>query len=349
MRRRFAIGSRAIGFLLILIILLGSFAVLVVIVMAPPARNGTTSSKTPVGAFYYLWYGNSTGDVGGLGSPGWNSSSYPGGGAVVDRPGIGYYVSDSNQTFARQVGQMQSAGLSFAVVSWWGPSSAGETGAINKAVHDLFRYLAAARSGFKIAVMVDAYNGTSNLSNSTLAKDYGYVYSDFVAPYSGSYFQWNGRPLLLFFNPVYPSYNDPRFTVRTVGNRPNPVEWTFWDAPPQYFAGQGGSGVNATNDEGTPLISSDGEVTVVPRIDSFYNRGSLGGSFLRFDPDLSTGLYNEQWSFVLNNSRDVKLVLIYSWNEYHERSEIEPHLDLSGIVSDSYLLSLTSSFTRELG
>jgi len=43
----------------------------------------------------------------------------PGGGAVVDRPFIGDYTSDNNATFATQIAQMQSAGLTFAIVSWY--------------------------------------------------------------------------------------------------------------------------------------------------------------------------------------------------------------------------------------
>ena len=39
---------------------------------------------------------------------------------MVDRPNLGYYVSDSNQTFKAQISEMQSVGISFAVVSWWG-------------------------------------------------------------------------------------------------------------------------------------------------------------------------------------------------------------------------------------
>lgn len=136
--------------------------------------------------------------------------------------------------------------------------------------------------------------------------------------------------------------------MRTVGNRPNNVTWTFWDAPSQYFGGQGGS-YNATNDEGEPFISPDGEVSLVPRIDSYYNRGNQGGSYLRFDSTLADGLYASQWSYALSHQKTVKLVLIYSWNEYHERTEIEPHNDSTASVSDAYLLNMTRSYVAQLG
>ena len=301
------------------------------------------TSQVPVGVVYYLWYGNATTGTGGLGSPGWNASDYPGGGAVEDRPNLGFYVSDSNDTFQTQIDEMQGAGISFAVVSWWGPSTRGEAGAINRATHDLFRYLQRTNSAFKIAILVDAYESGHNLNGSTLAGDYDYVYSRFASAYSQWYFDWKGHPLLLFFNPIYPLYNDTRFAVRTVGNHPNRVDWLWWDAPESFFQGEGGSGVNASNDFGTPVISPDGEVTLVPRIDSYYGYASgYSSGYLRFDANLSEGLYNEQWGYVMNNRPLVKLVLIYGWNEFHERTAVEP------IDGTSYLLNETSSFISML-
>jgi hypothetical protein len=47
---------------------------------------------------------------------------------------------------------------------------------------------------------------------------------------------------------------------------------------------------------------------------------------------------------VLSHRSDVKLVLIYSWNEYHERTEIEP----AG-ATGAYLLNLTSRYANMLG
>jgi hypothetical protein len=329
--------------------------VLVIIIVAalftnlhpPPPPTSTESTKVPVGAFLYLWYGNSTTQTGGLGSPGWNSSSCPGGGSVVDKPNSGYYVSDSNQTFGTQIQEMQSTGISFAVVSWWGPFSTGEAGAINHATLDLFRFLKGTNSSLKAAIMVDAFTTACNLPNVPFSRIYDYVQRTFSSPYARWYFDWEGKPLLLFFNPLQPTIND-NFTVRTVGNRPNPVNWTFWDAPPQYFRSQAGS-VSASNDEGPPVISPDGEVTLVPRIDSYFDRGYQNGSYLRFDSSISEGLYQEQWDYVLSYTSNVKLVLIYSWNEYHERSSIEPHLDYTAQVNSTYLLDLTSYYIEKLG
>ena len=322
--------------------------------------SAPVNSTIPVGVIWYLWYGNATTGAGGLESPGWNATSCPGGGAVVDRPNLGYYVSDSNQTFETQIGEMHSAGISFAIVSWWGPFTQGQAGAVNKAMHDLFSYLKSTNSSFKVAVMVDAFPGTCNppLPSVPMSQVYDYVYSNFAAPYKQWYFNWEGRPLLMTFNPVEPLYNDTRFTSKLIGNYacepvntcPNhgldqALDWVWWEAPAQYFEGQAGS-LNATNDEGQPVISADGEVTLVPRIDSYFDRGYQNGSYLRFDANLSEGLYGEEWNYVLSHKSSVRLVIIYSWNEFHERTAIEPHIDWNEALPEDYLLNVTAGYVR---
>jgi hypothetical protein len=322
-------------------------SIVMVALVAPISFSSPVQSKPVVGAFFYLWYG--------IGSQGWNDTNNPGGGVVVDKPFLGYYVSDSNATFQCQISEMQETGISLAIVSWWSPGNQSAqvnntiARSINKATLDLFKYLNITNSNFKVAIMVDAYNGSSNLSNSSFAEDYNYVFSNFVEPFKQFYFVYEGYPLLLFFNPLYPAYNDTRFTVRTIGNRPNNVNWIWWEAPPHYFVSQN-SPANATNDEGQPVISSDGEVNIVPRIDSYFNRANqINSSFLRFDYNFSLGLYQEQWEFVIQHRDQAKLVLIYSWNEYIERSEIEPHSDWTNqSVGLFYLTNLTLHYINEI-
>ncbi len=283
---------------------------------------------------------------------------------MVDKPNLGYHVSDSNRTFQFQINEMQSAGISFVVVSWWGPFTQDEAGMVNKATHDLFRYLRAINSTFKVAVMVDAFPGTCNppLPSVPMSQVYDYVYSNFAAPYRQWYFDWQGRPLLVTFNPVEPFYDDTRFTSRMIGNYAcKPVEtcpvhslnqkldWIWWQAPENFSEGEGGTGVNMSNDVGNPITSADGEVTLVPRIDSFYNyEAGYQGGYLRFDYSLGQGLYQYEWNYVLSHRNEVRLVLIYSWNEYHERTEIEPHVDGDSMIPGNSLLNVTSAYAASL-
>ena len=75
---------------------------------------------TPVGVFWYQWYGynySTSSWAGGFKTSHWNDSSNA---IVTDAPLIGYYASLSNQTIAWQISEMQSAGITFAILSWWG-------------------------------------------------------------------------------------------------------------------------------------------------------------------------------------------------------------------------------------
>ncbi len=345
--------AREVWVFLILVIFVVSALAYGFVFYQPPKP----ATSVPVGAVLYLWYGYGPAGPSGRNSAGWNvtGGNSTGGFAVVDEPAIGYYVSDSNSTFQLQVQEMERAGLSYAVVSWWGNASSGRDGAVNRATLDLFKYLKGTNSTFRIAVMVDAYNGSNNLSGSAYKEDYDYVYSSFVEPYGNWYFDWQGKPLLMFFGPLVPGMNDSRFAVRTIGNyNSQPADssrepdWIFWTAPSQFYQDEGGSGVNYTNDLGNPVVSSDGEVTIVPRIDSYYyylgdpqHRG-----FLQFDSNLSLGLYQDEWTYVIQHKDEIGMVLIYSWNEYYERSAIEPHIEPSG--EPSPLVNYTSSYSTLL-
>jgi len=343
--------ARVVWAVLILVIIVTSALVYAFVFYQP-------TKPVPIGAVLYLWYGYGSAGSGGRDSSGWNvtGGNSTGGFAVVDKPVIGYYVSDSNSTFSWQVQQMEQAGLSFAVVSWWGNASSARDGAVNKATLDLFKFLKETNSNFSIAIMVDAYNGTHDLSSSALKADYNYVYSSFVKSFGNWYFDWHGKPLLLFFSPIVPSYNDSRFTVRTIGNfNCLPVDscqepdWIWWTAPIQFYQGQNGTNVNYSNDLGNPVISSDGEVGIVPRVDSksyYLGDPQHRGGYLQFDSDLTLGLYQYEWNYVIQHKSQVGLVLIYSWNEYYERSAIEPHYEPTGKLSP--LANYTSSYVGQL-
>jgi hypothetical protein len=76
----------------------------------------------------------------------------------------------------------------------------------------------------------------------------------------------------------------------------------------------------------------DGEIMVCPRYDAYgWER----------DLDLTEGLYDKQWARAINLAREgkVNIVTIVSWNEYAERTFIEPTaVDSTSAYSDQYFL-----------
>lgn len=72
--------------------------------------------------------------------------------------------------------------------------------------------------------------------------------------------------------------------------------------------------------------------SIAPRYDDYYLHTAyptIRTGYMRFDYNMSKGMYYAEWNYVIQNAKSVKLVLLDSWNEYHERTAIEPHADLT--------------------
>ncbi|MGP8057021.1 MAG: hypothetical protein ACLP9K_05435 [Nitrososphaerales archaeon] len=318
--------------------------------LLPPYDNGS-SRYIPVGAFLYEWYGyNVTSGkwTGGLGTSHWNTTID---GVlqpltiVKDEPSIGYYASDDNATLAWQLSNMQKAGISVIIVSWWGVGNDSGGGnnakldaAINNATLNFFRYVESTKShwNFHIAIMVEPFNST-DLSASDYSNLYNYIENNFYHPFSGITFYWQGKPLLLSFNapwggrlPALPARS--MFSYRLEGGVPNPVDWYFWEGG--GFNDSSGGTAQIQNYESAPRISPDGEVGAIWRYDDYYLwNGTVGPGgrpgYMRFDLDGSQGMCNYEWNYIIQHRSEINLVLLYSWNEYHERSALEPHEDFT--------------------
>ena len=343
------------------------FTVIVLLVISTIAAVQLTSptERPLVGTFLYLWYGYNTAThtwTGGLGTSHWNSSSL---GIVKDRPVEGYYASLDNRTLEYQLTAMKDAGISVIIVSWWGTGNATQSsssatldGAINNATLNLLRYLEATKTQwqFRVALMVEPFNMTYNMTPHDYVKMYDYLYVHYYHPFDDLIMLWQGRPLLLSFNAPWMGFgggfqagrlpNNSTFTYRLVGGKPNPVDWVFWVG--MNFLDSSGGNAEVNNYEANPVVSSDGEVGIAPRYDDYYlwlaPHGRSG--YMRFDYQLNQGMYSSEWNYVLGQ-KSVSLVLLYSWNEYHERTAIEPHVDATASVNSTYLLDLTTHYIAE--
>lgn len=314
--------------------------------------NGAQNRQIPVGAVLYEWYGyNMTSGkwTGGLGTSHWNATID---GVlqpltiVKDKPDVGFYASDNNNTLAWQLSSMSQAGISVIVVSWWGVGNNSGSGynakldaAINNATLNLFRYVESTRNlwNFKIAIMVEPFNHENStysipISVTDWTNLLNYIQNTFYGPFNDITFHWQGKPLLLSFNPqVIPAVPEAStFTTRIEGNNPNLANWIFWEGSNYNDSGTGEIG----GFEYPPRISSDGEVGVVWRYDDYYLWNGTAGSggrpgYMRFDVNGTQGLLSYEMNFTVTYRSDITFILLYSWNEYHERSAFEPHTDMN--------------------
>ncbi|GBF08765.1 hypothetical protein apy_04900 [Aeropyrum pernix] len=301
--------------------------------MATGMLAGFTGGEAPlVCVYFYPWYSSD--------GRHWGDSPLT---PVVDEPLIGYYDSRDPVVVDWQLGLISDAGVDCLFVSWWGPGSFED-----EASRLVFQRLG--EHGLKAAILVEPYlGGDAGLYGRGWWEDtLDYIYENFVEKYSESYLSWEGSPLVLAFNPIGMSYRplDPRFTIRIVGNDIDRAGYQHWDLWPDYLAPW------VAEKDAVLRVRSDGYVAITPRFDDrvFCETGVRTGCGQRLiDPDYALNAYAIQWEWVLRNLDRVRLVAVYSWNEYHERSMIEPHRDATAVNPDPYYVyKVTMNYVAKL-
>ena len=304
--------------------------------------GGSASCSRPVVAvFFYMWYED------GLGGSHWNNTIY---GLVVDKPVIGYYSSVNESVIRWQLNLIRKAGVNVLFLSWWGPNSY-----TNRVAKEVFKLLP--EYGLKASIMVEPFLGGRVLDAVRYNRVFwssvlNYIYSNFIERYPESYFKLYGKPLILTFAPVgivyLPENNSFTFRVvalgvdllRKLGFR---ADWDLW---PNYLAPwvKPRSSIQLR-------IRVDGYVAITPRFDNTIAcraGAGIGCSLLLLDPTYSLRAYILEWEWVLEHLDKIHIIAIYSWNEYHERSEIEPHIDATEAPGLKYNPYNTTMFFTSL-
>jgi hypothetical protein len=290
--------------LLVFSVTIGSFSV---------GPSFSSRSVVQVGLFYYVWY------TGKLGEGHWNGSLRW---TVVDEPLLGYYDSSNSTVIRQHLDWFKELGIDFLMISWWGPNSFEDN--VTKAIFSMVKQC---NYPIQIAIMVEAYNCSGAYDFTSI---YDYISSTYVAPYGGIYMKLNGLPLVCFWNDNINMtatqanrdaiHNVTGFSARIVDQTPSYVDWYAWRPCSTDQDSIGYPNV-------FPKLSMDGFTC----IESRYDDSHIGGTHT-FDENYSDGLYDKQWRTVQEyaDQGNLSIVAIYSWNEYYERSEIEPHLSPEG-------------------
>lgn len=266
----------------------------------------TTIKPKPakIGIFYYVWYGAPDSDN-------WNASKF------VDFPVLGNYSSSDPAVIKQQLLLMEKLGIDFVVISWWGFydnygnfTNAAAKQALKVAEDNLIN--------LKFAIMVEPFNRSG--SSYDYAGIYDHIYQDFVTQFSSVYYN-ESKPLICFFNDQNLTDNgtfptDERFHRVLVGQEPY-VQWMYTD-------------LNSSH------IPFTNQISVTPR----YDDSRFRNPNCTVDPDLSQGIYDQEWKNAVQLWKDGKIhiILITSWNEYPERTAIEPHYDATAHNPDPYFL-----------
>ena len=318
-----------------------SFPILVILfvlaVHVPVAANVSLkptvpdSRPIPVAAEMYLWFGmNANGTcVGGLGSSHWNDTKDT---IVKDAPMLGLYCSADKEIINAQLVELENVGVNVLFVSWW--SDQKTTVALTNLLN-VINATSAFSDWFKVAVLVEPQGISANQ-----------VWAQFYEPYLNIMFLWEGKPLLLYFNQPKPT-PDPRFTIRTLGVQHDP-DWDFWHGT--NLTGKA-EGFNSSEYQGEPTISSDGVVTVIPRFDDYALHVSGSRPYYQvYDPTLTEGMYAHEWAYVFQHRPEIRMVIINSYNELHERTNIQPTLQCGTTLleeTDAYIAELEGEMSAQ--
>ncbi len=332
--------------------------VLVVAVMAcqsaSPGRESSATKDVPLAALMYLWYGFDldTGEnTGGIGSSHWNTpgadSAHRRG--VTDEPEYGFYASDDPSVIAQQLADMEAAGISVILISYWGSGDSdldgvkenAESEAIDRAAKVLLDHISRESAPFRVAFLVEPYMPhpveIAPVQRQAILDS---LWDDFYNVYPGLMFHWEGRPLVVTWSPLeLKSAGDPRFTVKTWGSYFDGPDWKTesnqnwnWYPEPAWLS---------------EMISEDGVYVVFPRFDEYwmYLAGrDFGYPFRRIDPLLTEGIYEQAWQTAVDNRDDIELIIVYAWNEHKEHASIEPDNGVSPMSYGRSLIEKTAHY-----
>jgi len=285
----------------------------------------------PLAAVFVGWYGHDpvSGEcIGGLGSTHWNDGPNTGGVRYI--PEKGYYCSSDPEIVSWQLDQMEKAGITVLLYSWWGWGDGNLDGVveghsdqfINRSLTEMLNQIRDSSRDMKVALIVEPFTVTQGGGSGELSSREGrmvldYVWDNYYGIYPDQMFRWDGKPLLVSFDPMILK-DDERYTIRNWTGRAfnqSTIEegWDWSFAPPQRLF---------------DAISWDGVVFIYPRFDEFYLVED-GATYItweprRINPSLEEGFYDSQWQDLMLLRRNLTMIVLYSWNIYGEQAHIEP-------------------------
>jgi len=290
------------------------------LILLSTKANSETTIPPNIGVYYYPWY---------MGEWGLYHKNCP------DTPVLGQYNSSDLHVIDQHLDWFEQLGIDFVIFSWWGKGSPADTNA-----QIMVNEMARNHSNIQFFIMVEAfttgweegYNSTTGIYSYTLI--YNYIYDTYVNPHNSSYFCLDGKPAIGFYNgpnnrnlTINGVPDDNRFTLRLIGSFPND-NWEYQVPNPSLS---------------TQPVCMDGEISVCPRYDA-------GG--WHEDVNYTEGLYDKQWKKAITEASQgrVKIVTIISWNEYAERTQIEPTYDTTSAFKSNplYIFNKTKTYVETI-
>jgi hypothetical protein len=246
----------------------------------------------------------------------------------VDKPVLGYYNSDNLGVLRSHIYWFDDLGIDFVMIPWQGVNN---NPYVNQNTHLFFEVLKSCSKHVRACICIEKTGAETNETEL-----YNYISDEFVAQYPNNYYYHKGKPLIIFFsvdstifNASDPLKKDSRFTTVTMGISEQD-DWLYQNInypekgfPPNY----GGESPRC------------GHIPVIPRYDDTHITNPPRPSQYCCDPQL-TWLFDAEWKKALDavKNNEVDVITISWWNEYAERTNIEPHYDYTALNKDPFFL-----------
>lgn len=236
-------------------------------------------------------------------------------GLVVDTPEGGQYDSSDPNVQRRQLTQIRDAGFDFVILDFWLNEPYGQGAYTRANAIALANMIKAEFPTLKFTFLIENQGGGYVPS---------YVYTDFWNLY-GNDAQWyrhpkTGTPTLFTYTTV-PSPNPYFSQVEWHNMQPDPrLHTMYWFLEPARVKNR--------------MLTIAGSYSDT----HFRNPG------LNYDGAWSGWLFNNQTAKAWQNRGTLDVLVVYGWNEYYERSQLEPNHRPDSGRHPSYMMELFTGF-----
>ena len=292
-------------------------------------------------AFYYPWYGNPRGPTGYWFH--WDPYNHY---ASTDTPLLGYYDSLSDTVVQQHMQWAQEYGIDLFISSWWGVNSFEDI-ALELILETALEY------GIEITVYLEASWAVQNASEEERPDIFAGELNYILHTYGNhpAFFKLDGLPIIFIYG--FPlgllPLEDWQIVLSLVTSEAVFIADTFDPSALDIFDGCHTYNPVTLSEEETDRMywtayvqaHYNGKIfaaTVVPGYDDRIIREP--GLYV---PREGGAFYQSRWNVALSNSPH--WVLITSWNEWHEGTEIEPsveygydYLDSTKVYRDQWIM-----------
>ena len=298
-----------------------------------PMLSPQVKQEKPVLAVYYPWYGSV--DDAGVGRH-WGLANETDIEFTLNYPLLGAYDSQDVSLISEHIKLASENGIDGFAVSWWGKDTYED---------QAFKKILEPSDGFKACLYYETNRAGPPISPEMVASELNYVIENYG--YHENYLRVNKKPVILIFNADGQGRDRGFWTnVRShimdcvlVGDFRNPALLDVFDGVHIYNELD-----PQTYGQLTHWISEQNKISPYNSISEFKKMSR--DSFMIYNDKLTIGTvspgfddtkirlngtiaprqgvetYQRSWDMIL--SYDLDWVLITSWNEWHEGTEIEP-------------------------